>query len=52
VTLDTRTGQTFASRGLTKSYSFTNTTAYSRYRIRLTANNGDTYFQFAELQLY
>ena len=34
--LDSRTGQTFASRGLKNTYSFTNLTAYSGYRLWIT----------------
>ncbi len=34
--LDTRTNQTFASRGLTKTFTFTNTTAYRGYRLEIT----------------
>ena len=48
VDLDTRTGETFASRGLTKRYDFTNTTEYKIYRISVTANGGDGLFQLAE----
>ena len=39
-TLDTRTGEVFASRLLAKSYSFANTKAYAQYRVRVTANTG------------
>lgn len=38
--LDTRTGETFASRVLAKTYSFTNTTPYQYYRLNVTANSG------------
>lgn len=48
VDLDTRTGETFATRGLTKRYDFTNTTEYKIYRFSVTANNGDGLFQLAE----
>nr|WP_260986775.1 discoidin domain-containing protein [Paenibacillus terrae] len=51
-TLDTRTGQTFASRFLTKTYTFSNTTAYSYYRLNVTANNGGAELQIAEIGLY
>ncbi|HEX7902465.1 MAG TPA: T9SS type A sorting domain-containing protein [Chitinophagaceae bacterium] len=51
-TLDTRTGQTFASRFLTKSYSFTNTASYIYYRLNITNNNGETGTQLAEWELY
>ena len=50
-TLDTKTNQTFASRGLTRLFSITNTTAYRYYRLTITANNGDGLFQLAEWRL-
>lgn len=37
VTLDTRTGETFASRFLKKTYTISNTTAYTTYRLNLTS---------------
>lgn len=49
-TLDTQTGITW-SGGDTKSYTFTNTTAYLYYRLNVTANNGDTYLDCTELAL-
>ncbi|WP_316847479.1 discoidin domain-containing protein [Pedobacter psychrodurus] len=48
VDLDTRTGEAFASRGLTKRYDFTNTKDYKIYRLSVTANNGDSLFQLGE----
>jgi hypothetical protein len=42
VTLDTRTGETFPSRFLTHQYTITNLTAYTHYRLNITANNGDS----------
>lgn len=51
--LDTQTAQTFASRGLTKEYTFSNSTAYEYYRLNVTANNGNgSITQLAELSLY
>ena len=50
-TLDTQTGQDFGDRFQTKEYHFTNTTAYSFYRLDITANHGDGLIQLAELQL-
>ena len=52
--LDTRTSQfSGASRYQTNTYSFSNTTAYQQYRLRISANNGDTtYTQITELQMY
>jgi hypothetical protein len=41
------------ARFQTNSYTFSNTTAYRQYRLRVTANNGaTTRFQIAELQLF
>jgi Pentapeptide repeats (8 copies) len=53
VTLDTRTAEAFASRALTKSYAFTNGTAYPQYRLRVTANSGDTTsLQVGEIEIF
>ncbi|WP_433205481.1 GH92 family glycosyl hydrolase [Dactylosporangium sp. CS-047395] len=46
--LDRRTGQTFSGRFATNTYSFTNTTAYSWYRLDVTANSGDSLIQLAD----
>lgn len=51
-TLDMRTNQAFASRFLTKTYTFANTTAYKYYRLNVTANNGGAELQIAEIGLY
>jgi chitinase len=53
-TLDTRTGQfAGAARYQTNTYSFSNATAYRQFRLRVTANNGDTgTFQMGELQMF
>ncbi|MBN9295480.1 MAG: T9SS type A sorting domain-containing protein [Filimonas sp.] len=51
-TLDTRSGETFASRMLTKTYTANNTNAYLYYRLNITANNGETGTQFSEWELY
>ena len=51
-TLDTRTNETFASRFLKKTYTFTNTTTYIYYRLNITANSGATGTQFAEWELF
>jgi hypothetical protein len=49
-TLDTRTGEAFATRFLTRQYTITNLTAYTHYRLNITANNGDSSgLQLAEL---
>ena len=39
-TLDTQTGQVFASRLQSMQYNITNSTAYQYYRLNITANNG------------
>ena len=52
-TIDTRSGETFNTRLLTKTYLINNnSTAYSYYRLVITANNGQTGTQFAEWELY
>lgn len=53
-TLDTRTNQFIgAARFQTNTYTFTNTTAYQKYRLRVTANNGATNsFQLTEIQMF
>jgi hypothetical protein len=51
-TLDTRTGETFATRFLTKTYTFENTTSYSYYRLSIISNNGHSGTQFAEWELH
>ena len=50
-TLDTRTGETFSSRLLTKTYTISNTQPYTYYRLVITANNGSTGTQLAEWEL-
>jgi alpha-L-fucosidase 2 len=53
VTLDTRSNEAFASRLLSRSFSFSNTTAYGQYRLRVTANKGNVaYLQLREIQLF
>jgi len=48
VDLDTRTGETFASRNLTKTYSFKNIVPYKHYRISITAIGSGSLFQLSE----
>ncbi len=48
VTLDTRTDEKFASRKLTKTYEFENNTAYTYYRLNISAIGGGSLFQLAE----
>jgi len=47
-TLDTRTGETFANREQTVTFTFSNNTPYTYYRVNVTANNGDGLFQMSE----
>ncbi|MCX5203539.1 GH92 family glycosyl hydrolase [Streptomyces sp. NBC_00237] len=49
-TLDTRKGETFASRFQTKTYDVTNDTAYQHYRLNITANGGAPILQLADVQ--
>ncbi|MFD9794380.1 GH92 family glycosyl hydrolase [Streptomyces sp. NPDC059070] len=49
-TLDTRSGETFASRFQTKSYDFANSTAYAHYRLEITRNSGADITQLADVQ--
>jgi hypothetical protein len=51
-TLDTRSAEAFSSRGLAKTYSFTNTRAYAQYRVRVTANAGATTTQIREVEMF
>ncbi|RIX52395.1 hypothetical protein D3P08_13010 [Paenibacillus nanensis] len=48
--LDTKTNEQFASRKLTKTYSFANETAYKYYKFDLTTKGG-AQIQLAELKL-
>jgi sialate O-acetylesterase len=52
--LDTRTGESFASRFLNKTYTFTNTTPYRYHRLNVTANSGGSAYgvQLSEFALY
>jgi hypothetical protein len=52
VTLDTRKAQWFANRYQTKTFAFSNSTAYRQIRLRITANYSDTMTQLAELRLF
>ena len=51
-TLDTQTGQTFAARRMTRAFIINNPTAYSHYRLKITANRGNGITQLAELVLW
>jgi predicted alpha-1,2-mannosidase len=50
-TVDTRTNQSFPARFAVNTYEFTNTTAYSYYRLNITRNHGDSIIQLSELVL-
>ena len=50
-TLDTRTGQDLGDRFATKEFRFANATAYTYYRLDITANHGDSLLQLADLDL-
>jgi poly(beta-D-mannuronate) lyase len=52
VTLDTRTNETFATRFLTRTFTFENSTPYLYFRLNITANNGAAGTQFAEWEIY
>lgn len=51
-TLNTQTNQTFASRFLTKTYTFSNTTAYTYYRLNVTAVQSGSIMQLSEWELF
>lgn len=51
VQLDLRSGETFAARNQTKSYTFNNSTAYKYYRLYITAANGSPDLQWSEWRL-
>ncbi len=50
-TIDTKNGEDFPTRFQTRSFSFTNTVAYTYYRLNLTNNSG-TILQLAEFELF
>ncbi len=52
ITVDIQTDQLFSGRFQTKTYAFGNCAAYARYRFVITANNGATGFQVAEIRLF
>lgn len=51
VDLDTRTGETFSGRNLTKTYSFKNKVLYNHYRISISAVGSGSLFQLSEWRL-
>lgn len=50
-TLDKRDDITFANRKERQVFPFTNTTAYRRYRLKVTANHGAPLLQISEIQM-
>jgi fibronectin type 3 domain-containing protein len=52
--LDTQTGVTNwnTTSGYTKTFNFANSTAYHRYRINVSANNGNALLAITELQMF
>lgn len=49
-TLDSRSNESFPARSFTRGYTLTNTNSYKVYRLKVTANNGNTSaVQLAEL---
>lgn len=51
--LDTRSGESFLDAITPKSYYFDNQNAYNKYRIYITANNGNvSYTNIAEIEFY
>lgn len=52
VVLDTRSAQTAWGISEVRTYLFTNTTAYSKYRLNVSANNGYNRLQLEQLAMY
>ena len=50
--IDSRSGQSFESRGLTREFLVSNDTSYKYYRFDILANGGDSLFQLAEWRLF
>lgn len=50
--LDSRSGESFASRFLTKQYEVASPGEFTWYILDITLNNGDTFTQLAEIGLY
>jgi hypothetical protein len=50
--LDSQAGQSGWSNTETRTYTFTNTTTYPKYRIHITANNSGATTRLAELQMF
>ncbi len=52
VTLDSRSGISPSSRLEKKTFSFTNSSSYTYYRLNITANAGSVYTAVIELEIY
>ena len=52
VTIDVRTNQTFADRWQMNRYNLWNNVAYSKIRMKITANGGDRSTELGEIQLF
>ena len=52
VPLDSRSNQTFPQQWAKKTYTFSNTTSYLYYRLRVTATDGSPDLQLAEWQIF
>ncbi len=50
--VDSRSGINFSARFQTQTFSFSNTTSYQQYRLRVTAINGGAYLQLSELKMF
>ncbi|MRR49371.1 MAG: discoidin domain-containing protein [Rhodocyclaceae bacterium] len=51
VTLDTKSGQSFASGGTVKTYTISNSTAYNKYRLNITSTVSGTDVAIAEIAM-
>lgn len=51
-TVDSQNNQYYGGRFETKTFNISNTTAYKQYRLNVTANNGSTLLQIAEIQMF
>ncbi|MDT7729260.1 MAG: hypothetical protein QOI21_5836 [Actinomycetota bacterium] len=52
VDLDKRANEVFSDRFQTRTFEFTNTKVYPRYRLNITANAGESATQLADFELY
>jgi hypothetical protein len=52
ITVNSQVNQNYGSRFETKTFTFSNSTAYKLYRLNVTANNGSSLLQIAEIQMF